>query len=346
MHVTGIARDPSLNDSPAGACYSGVLNQFCSAWLACAMIVLLTVGHAQSGPLLAISRTDANKITLIGLDPEERELETIPVACKGPFGLAFTPQRDWLYVACWDHSQVALIDIRSHRESKIFQSARLPAWIRLRDGSPEIWVSNEGAGKVTVYRSGTATILSEIPTGVGPSDIVFTERGKKAWVSNETSGNVSLIDAENHRKIRDIPVGKVPQGMALTSKQDRLMVSNFSSNTVSIIDTATAREVAQIPVCQGPVDVAASRQSGSELGYVSCFKGGSVAVIDIDRRQEIQRIPVGDKPFGIAAHPDGSRIYVCAGGSNQLLVIQAGKSSRIIRRMKLDGNPLRITVAP
>ncbi len=132
--------------------------------------------------------------------------------------------------------------------------------------------------------------------------------------------------------------------MALTSKKDRLLVSNFTSNTVSVIDTINARELAQIPVCQGPVDVAASAQGGSELGYVSCFKGGAVAVIDVDRRQEIQRIPVGDKPFGIAAHPDGSRIYVCVGGSNQLLVIQAGKPSRILRRMKLDGDPLRITV--
>ena len=305
------------------------------------------LAHAQpSGPVIAVSQTDANKITIIGLSPTAHELETIPVACKGPFGLAFTSEKDWLYVACWDHSQVVLIDLRTHHPPQISQGARLPAWIRLRDGAPEMWVSNEGAGKVTVYRTGTSTVLAEIPTGAGPSDIVFTGNGKKAWVSNETADTVSLIDAEHHRKLSDIPVGKIPQGMALTSNKDRLLVANFTSNTVSVIDTDTARELAQIPVCQGPVDVATSNQGGSELGYVSCFKAGAVAVVDVDQHKEIQRIPVGSKPFGIAAHPDGTRIYVCVGGSNQLIIIQPGKPSRIWRSMKLDGNPLRITVAP
>jgi YVTN family beta-propeller protein len=328
------------------ACYPDFLRKICLVRLVCVMSVTLIAAHAQpSGPVLAVSRTDANKITIIGLNPTAHELETIPVACKGPFGLAFTSEKDWLYVACWDHSQVVLIDLRTHRPPQIFQGARLPAWIRLRDGAPEMWVSNEGAGKVTVYRTGTSSVLAEIATGAGPSDIVFTESGKKAWVSNETAGTVSLIDAEQHRKLRDITVGKIPQGMALTSNKDRLLVANFSSNTVSVIDTASAREVAQIPVCQGPVDVAAAKQGGSELGYVSCFKGGAVAVIDVDLRKEIQRIPVGSKPFGIAAHPDGGRIYVCVGGSNQLVIIQPGKPSRIWRSMKLDGNPLRITVA-
>jgi YVTN family beta-propeller protein len=328
-------------------CYSDFLNKPCLARLACAISITLIAAHAQpSGPVLAVSRTDANKITIIGLNPTAHELETIPVACKGPFGLAFTAEKDWLYGACWDHSQVVLINLRTHHQPQIFQGARLPAWIRLRDSAPEMWVSNEGAGKVTVYRTGTSTVLAEIPTGAGPSDIVFTGNGKKAWVSNETAGTVSLIDAEHHRKLQDITVGKTPQGMALTSNKDRLLVANFTSNTVSVIDTATARELAQIPVCQGPVDIATSKQGGSELGYVSCFKAGAVAVIDVDQRKEIQRIPVGNKPFGIAAHPDGSRIYVCVGGSNQLVILQSGKPSRIWRRMKLDGNPLRITVAP
>src|SRR5581483_9802954 len=172
----------------------------------------------------------------------------------------FGAKRECLYTTCWDNSQVDLIDLNRRHESKVFQGARLPAWARLREGTGEMWISNEGAGKVTIYRVGTSAVLGEIATGVGPSDIIFTSQGRQAWVSNETSGNVSLVDAERHQKISDIPVGDVPQGMALTSDARQLLVANFRSSTISIIDTASARELAQIPVCQGPVDVATSRR--------------------------------------------------------------------------------------
>lgn len=327
---------------------------------ACAALLLLTAACSQypgeshprprvplgTGPLLAVSLTSGNKIVFIALDNVEHLVETIPVPCKGPFGLAFSADRHWLYTACWDHSQVALVDLRVDRTPEVFRASKLPAWIRSRDHSAEMWVSNEGAKKVTIYRSGTAKILGEIQTGVGPSDIVFTNNGRKSWVSNETSGTVSLIDADHRTNLQDVTVGKTPQGIALTAKQDRLLVANFGSNTVSIIDTAAAHEPAQVPVCQGPVEVTTVLNGTSELAYVSCFKSGEVAVVDVEQRKEIERIFVGDQPFGLATHPAGGRVYVCVGRANDLVVLQVGAKTRILRRIKLGGNPLRTAIAP
>lgn len=302
--------------------------------------------RAKRGPLLAVSQTDGNRVTLIAVEPEEHEIRSIPVSCKGPFGVAFDHNREWLYTACWDHSQIALINLRSKANPVIFHGASLPAWIRARDRSNEMWISNEGSRKVTIYRSGTSNVLGEIITGEGPSDIVFTNNGRKAWVSNETSGNISLLDAERKRKIRDTPVGKVPQGMAVTNGERLLLVANFGSNTISVIDTGNAREITQIPVCEGPVDVAAYVRNGRPMAYVSCFKGGSVAVVDLARKKEIERVAVGNRPFSIDWVPGGDRLYVCVGGSNELVIIQPGSKNRIIRRMKLEGNPLRMAVSP
>jgi YVTN family beta-propeller protein len=300
----------------------------------------------HGAPVLAVSRTDKNKITFFALESEERELGTISVGCKGPFGLAFADERKWLYAACWDHSKIVLVDLRNDRKPQVFQGAKLPAWIQSRDSADEIWISNEAAGTVTVYRCGSSTVMKTIPTSAGPSDILFTDQGRTAWVSNETAGNVSMIDAEHYQKIRDIPVGKVPQGMALTNKKDRLLVANFGSNTISVIETVGGRQIAQIPVREGPIDLATATQGESELVYVSCYKSGAIAIIDLQQQKEIQRIPIGQKPFGVVAHPYGGRIYVCAGGANQLLVIETGKPSRILRRIPLDGNPLQIAVSP
>ena len=185
-------------------------------------------------------------------------------------------------------------------------------------------------------------MLGEFSTGGGPSDIVFSAGGKLAWISNEGAGTVSLIDGESRHKIRDIPVGRAPQGMAMTHAGDRLLVTNSASNSVSLVDTRSFQELSQIPVCDEPVGVVTSLHTGVELAYVACSASGSVDVIDVDQLKGIQRIAVGKNPFGIAVHPNGGRVYVCVGGSNRLVVLEAGRPSRVLRYIKLDGSPLQV----
>jgi YVTN family beta-propeller protein len=323
------------------------------AVLACSLGIILTLWYAkpwrdpvERGPLLAVSQTDGNKVTLLRLDVDERVVSTIPLGCKGPFGLAFGARRDWLYAACRDQSQVSLIDLRRRQESARFNARRMPTWARLRNGSDEVWMSNEGSATVMIYQTGTSTVRSEFSTGAGPSDITFSTGGKSAWISNEGAGTVSLIDAKSRQKIRDVPVGSAPQGMAMTNGGDRLLVANFASDTLSVLDTRSFRELAQIPVCAGPVDVVTSVHAGVELAYVACFTSGAVGVIDIDRVTEIQRIAVGKNPFGVAVHPNGGRVYVCVGGSDRLVVLETGRPSRVLRRIQLTGSPLQVAVAP
>jgi YVTN family beta-propeller protein len=333
---------------------NGVVTQgWPGAVLACSLGVVLTLWYAKPwrdpvarGPLLAVSQNEGNGVTLVRLDVDERVVSTIPLGCEGPFGLAFGTRRDWLYAACPAQSEVSLIDLRRRQESAKFKAGKLPTWVRLRTGSNEVWISNGGSGTVTIYRTGTSTVVGEFSTGSAPSDIVFSAGDKLAWVSNEGSGTVSLIDGESRNKIRDVPVGRAPRGMAMTHAGDRLVVTNSASDSVSIVDTRSFRELAQIPVCDEPVDVGMSRHGGVELAYVACSASGSVDVIDVDRFEEIQRIAVGKKPFGIAVHPNGDRVYVCVSGFNRLVVIEAGRPSRVLRHIKLDGSPLQVAVAP
>jgi YVTN family beta-propeller protein len=298
------------------------------------------------GPLLAVSRTELNKITLIGLDEDDRELATIPVRYRQPFGLAFDEARQWLYAACWNSARIIGIDLRTGREERSFPAARLPAWASRRAGTDEIWISSEGAGVVTIYHTRTGKAGGAIPTGRGPSGIVFTDSGRRAWITNEKDGNVSLIDAEIRRKIRDIPVGRVPQGIALTTDGSRLLVANFGSNTVSALETASGRELAQIPVGEGPIDIVTLRLQGRECAWVTCFRGGCVEVIDVDRGEAFQRIAIGGKPQGLAAHPNGQRMYVSVRALNELVVLSTGSPGGILQRTAMDGGPSRMTVAP
>jgi YVTN family beta-propeller protein len=296
-------------------------------------------------PLLAISRTEIDQITLLELDDPERELATIPVRSGQPFGLAFDETRQWLYSACWTGAKIAAIHLSSLEEEKTLSAARLPAWATRRDGSSEIWVSNEGAGVVTLLDTQGRTISGQIATGGGPSDIAFTGNGRFAWVTNEKDGNVSLIDAETRRNIRNIRVGNVPQGIAVAGGGTQLLVANFGSNSISVIDTAGTKELTQIPVGHGPIDVVVTDRQPFERAWVTCFSEGTVSVIALDRHEEIQRILTGGKPLGLEIHPDTGRVYVAVRELDELVVLDTDVPCSIIRRIRMDGGPARMAIA-
>jgi YVTN family beta-propeller protein len=300
----------------------------------------------MSAPLLAISRTEINQITILELGETEREVATIRVKGKQPFGLAFDDVGRFLYVACWTSAKIAAVDLSSLTEVKSLSAARLPAWATRRPGTNEIWFSNEGAGVVTIVDTYAWGASCQIPTGGGPSDIAFTDSGRHAWVTNEKDENISLIDAEARRKICDIRVGKVPQGIAISESGSQLLVANFGSNSVSVIDAAARKELAQIAVGHGPVDVVTLGRGDHECAWVTCFREGAVSVLAINRREEIQRIVTGGKPQGLESHPKGQRVYAAVRDLNEIFVISNGTPCSILRCIKMPGGPARMAIAP
>jgi YVTN family beta-propeller protein len=299
-----------------------------------------------SVPLLAISRTEANQITILGCSDPEREIATIPVASNQPFGLTFDRTRQWIYVACWNGAEIAAINLNSFRKEKSLHADGLPAWATPRDGTDEVWISRERAGVVMILDGRTWSIAGEIATGGGPSDIVFTRNGLDAWVSNEKDGNVSLCDATTRRKLCDIRVGKVPQGIAVANGGSRLLVANFGSNSISVVDTAELKELTQIAVGRGPVDVVAVQGEQFQRAWITCFREGAVSVIDLEQNKEIERIPTGGKPQGLEVHPNGQRVYAAIRDLNQIAVLATGQPWRILRRIKMDGGPARMAIVP
>lgn len=323
------------------------------AYAACTAGIVLTLWFAKPfrdpvlhGPLLAVGRGAAGSVALLRLDLEEREIATIPVSCKGPSSLAFTPDRDILYAGCADGSGTSLIDLHNRRERIRLPVAGFVQSVRRWDGSEETWVTDPDAGEVRINDTGSATRVCAVATGARPWNIVFADGGRRAWVSNEGSDNVSEMDAERCQKIRDIPTGSGPRGMALASDSRTLLIANFRSNSISVLDTASSRELARLPVCQGPLALVTSRHGGRDLAYVTCFNDGSVAVLDIDRHERTQHIPVGDRPWGIAVGPEGKRVYVSVPGSNRIVVLETGTPSRILRRLDVGSDPTQIAMAP
>ena len=80
--------------------------------------------------------------------------------------------------------------------------------------------------------------------------------------------------------------------------------------------------------------------------YVTNTKSESISVIDTTTFEVVQTIPLGKgKPNRVVFHPDGKTAWVVYDKSHDIGVVDA-EAGRLVRRLKIGGNPYNLTVAP
>lgn len=159
-------------------------------------------------------------------------------------------------------------------------------------------------------------LLSQIPVGIAPYDVVLSPDGARAYVSDwggrhpkagepqatsagtETlvdsrgvgaSGCVSLVDLAGQREMAQAATGLHPSALALGADGRTLFVANANSDTVSTLDTQPLRVVNTISV------------------------------------HPLADLPFGSAPTGLALAPDGRTLFVTEGGNNAVAVIALEK---------------------
>ncbi|MGA8746814.1 MAG: PKD domain-containing protein [Solirubrobacterales bacterium] len=179
----------------------------------------------------------------------------------------------------------------------------------------EGYVTNSGAGTVSVLNLANNSAIATIPVGGGPRDVAIAPDGQLAYVTNEASGTVSVINTATNTVSATIPVGLRPRGIAVAPDGKSAWVANSGDDTVSVIDTAT-NSVSGPPIGVGeePDGIAISAEGGSI--FIAQRKGGNIAVLSAATRSLTGTVPDALGPDQIAIGPHGGRAYVTNSSSN------------------------------
>jgi len=90
----------------------------------------------------------------------------------------------------------------------------------------------------------------------------------------------------------------------------------------------------------------AAAPAGAATLYVTNTKGDSVSIVDTTTLEVTGTIKLGaGKPNRIVFHPDGRTAWVVYDKSHDLGVIDA-ESKKLVKRMKIGGNPYNLTFSP
>ena len=69
----------------------------------------------------------------------------------------------------------------------------------------KVYVTNQAAGTMTVYKRSDNSVLATVPVGASPSAVVVNSAGTRAYVANSTAGTVTrhqhgqLLGGDDHQ---------------------------------------------------------------------------------------------------------------------------------------------------
>ena len=208
---------------------------------------------------------------------------------NGPFGIAYNPSNNNVYVANAFDGTVSVINTSTD---------------------------------TVVSTIGLVNIVSPPPSITTPIFFAYYPTNIAMYVG--ATGQVSVINSVSNADVKDSPMPPPDQnsqaaGLAYNNNNNRVYVSVYDSNSVVRINPDTnGFEGTAIPVGLAPVGIVYNPTNKNM--YVANSDSNTVSVIG-PTNSVIATIPTGLTPFGIAYNPNNHHIYVTNAGSNTVSVI-------------------------
>jgi YVTN family beta-propeller protein len=202
---------------------------------------------------------------------------------------------------------------------------RQPGRVAITRDGRHAYVTNNGAGTVSVIDTGSNAVTATIPSGTAPAAVAITPDGRNAYVTDFGAGNgagtVSVIDIGSKAVTATIPVGATPGAVAITPDGRHAYVTNYDSDAVTVIDTANNAVNGSIPGGGRPAYVAVAPDG--RRAYLSDQDANRLSVIDTATNVVSVGVAVPG-PNGAALTPDGRHAYVTSTGSDSVTVVDLG----------------------
>ncbi|MFD0883977.1 hypothetical protein ACFQ08_05325, partial [Streptosporangium algeriense] len=140
-----------------------------------------------------------------------------------PQDVKLSPDGTTFYVADMTRNGVWLVDAKDFRVKRFVKTGAGAHGLYVSRDSRLLYVSNRGAGSVSVisFARHRPVATWRIPGGGSPDMGGLSADGRRLWLSGRYHGEVYVFDTGDGRLIRRIPVGAGPHGLAVYPQPGR-----------------------------------------------------------------------------------------------------------------------------
>jgi len=228
-------------------------------------------------------------------------------------------------------------------------------------GTPKLYMTLQTEDKVAVVNTETDTLITTIPVGGMPHDVICSRDNKTVFVSNPMTDDTMAIDVVNDHVIHriDLEENAVPWHVDVSldgkwvyaAAMDQLAVAQMSAQDYSSVSK-------KIPFSHEPWAIASTPQKIYVTLNGSVAKGtvnaaNLVGIFHVDASDpEVKYVKVGYGPHGLLASHDKRFVYVASQKDHEVWRINVSNDhSELFTRIPGDaplapGFPTDIAVSP
>jgi len=270
---------------------------------------------------------------LVFMDESGKTTDVIKL-CGRPRGMTQHKSDNSLYIACSDDGKVIEFDLLTKQAKREFSNLPGAMSLAIHESSKRLIVSNEGRATATVLNIESGEVLATLSTGLEPDGVALTADGGLIFIASENAGLVHVFDGTSYEPIKSLVTNLRPRRLAL--RNNELWVSSEMGSRVEIFDVTSLQLTDEIIFAPRgfrseqltPVDILFDHSNNT--AFVALGSANHVVIVDAVTREIIKYILVGQRPWGLGLTPDGERLFVLNGLSDDVTIIDTA-SKRPVR---------------
>jgi YVTN family beta-propeller protein len=313
---------------------------------------------AAALPLLAVLWTATNHRA----HADERSETALDQPYDSPLEVVFSPDGARLYVLCQQSDEVRVLNASTYAQIAAIPVGHVPRGMALSADGVRLFVTNSWDDTLSTIDTRKLAVSATFQVGAEPSGVVADRAGKFLFVANRISNDVAVLDARTGVEQKRLLGGRGTSYLTLSTDGTRVYATHIYPNSgphrtapeseITVIDAARAVVVERIPLhglaglfhlavsADGSMGAVAGYhpknlipiahvEHGGYLTYSLVLFGAAIgAPVEIPL-DELERY--SSQPFAVAFAPDNSRIYVTAGGSECVVVLDVARLRRFLR---------------
>lgn len=183
--------------------------------------------------------TSEGSRTVARYDPEKGAVDWIMgTGQTATHMLVMTPDKSKIYTANIASDTVTVIRPGGASPDNIKQIpvGSRPEAIDVSPDGAELWVGQNGDGKISIIDPATDKVTETITVGRVPIRLKFTPDGTRVLVSDAAAGELVVVDAKTRKELKRISVGGVPVGIQIRPDGKQAFVALTQLDTVKVFD--------------------------------------------------------------------------------------------------------------
>lgn len=206
------------------------------------------------------------------------------------------------------------------------------------------FISNGGAGTITVFDLKTLKPIQDVQVGENPDAIIYDQHAKKVIVMNGRSKSVMVVDPQSLKVEQTVDVGAKPEfaqadaGHVYVNLEDTSQLAQINSKTWKLENKWP------LAPCESPSGLAMDTKT--ERLFPVC-DGKVMDVVDANTGKVVTTVPIGEGPDAAKFDPERKLVFSSNGRSgtltvvkeespNKFTVVQTVETQRGARTMTVD----------